>query len=55
MRSTCDRDAIPIYHIVVRNTIAGSGYFIINTNNLRFLRIVSHVSSADNKRSATAI
>ena len=55
MGSTCDRDAIPIYHIVIRNFITGSGYLIINTDNLSLLRVVSHVSAADNKRSATAI
>ena len=55
MGSTCDLDAIPIYHIVIRNFITGSGYLIINTDNLSLLRVVSHVSSANNKRSAAAI
>ena len=52
---TCDRDAIPINHIVIRNFITGSGYRIIDTKDLSFLRIVGHVATADDKGSAATL
>ena len=55
MRSAIDGIIETINHIVHGNIVFSTGYRIIDTKDLSFLRIVGHVATADDKGSAATL